>query len=160
VYTTNRIPVDNPREIVNNIKSNSKVRSYYTAQINVVDKNLFKEFTKFCNNLAKKQIIDELGGVPEGESKREFIRRYSVNIPFEVAVENAETGIACGIKIVPNPTIKMNDYENWDGGYIESFIRMDGNESYTDWFIWQYIEMKHLETILSKFKDDLIILKI
>lgn len=159
MYNIEKMQVKNSQKVINSIRTNSEI-DHYVSQINVINRSIFKEFMKFCNKLAEKQIIDELGGIPEGETKREFIRRYPINIPFETVIENAETGTVCGIKIVPNPTIKMNDYENWDGGYIEAFIRMNGNEDYVDWFVWQYIKIKHLKTILNKFKDNLIILKI
>jgi hypothetical protein len=68
----------------------------------------------------------------------------------------APTGIAAGIKIVKYPLSSWTEYDQWPGGYIEGFIRMDSDDKrFGEYFIWTYIKMDKLENIINRFEDKL-----
>ena len=73
------------------------------------------------------------------------------NLKFDEVIHKAETAIKCGMKINHYPTWKINPWEQWEDGYIEFFIRMDGLTGGNEIFIWQDIRMKHLPKILKTF---------
>jgi len=71
----------------------------------------------------------------------------------------APTGIACGIKVVKYPIGTLMEYQQWPGGYIEGFIRMDSDDPrFGEYFVWTYIKMQRLQDILEKFEGKLEIL--
>lgn len=41
-------------------------------------------------------------------------------------------------------------YEEWEGGYMEFFLRVSSSE-HIDYFIWCYLKMKHLEKVYNRF---------
>lgn len=116
----------------------------HVMQIDLTDKKMYNEFLVYCEDLAVHSHVDELGG--EGSSWR----RMRSDKTFDEVIHMAEFGIKCGIKINHRPLFKIQDYDQWEGGYIESFIRM-GEDVEHDYFIWQYIRMEHLRNILTKF---------
>ena len=147
------------KTLVKLIEDNSVNNKYYNAQIEIRDKHKNEQFLRYCKELATFTYIDELGGTPLGENKHSYIRRYRIDKTFDDVIHKADTGIACGIKVTPKPAWELHEYERWSGGYIECFVRMDAEEFQVDWFIWMYIKMEHLGSILEKFKNDLEILK-
>jgi len=70
-----------------------------------------------------------------------FARQRSDKTPEEV-IDMIDRSF-CGIKIVREPLFKMREYEKWEGGYINGFLRA------RDYFIWTYHKMDKLDLILN-----------
>lgn len=147
--------VDN---LISAIKLRSKYDKYYRQQLEIIDKNKMAEFLMFCEELADYSHVDELGGIPPKKSDRQYTRRYTIDKKLEDIIHKADTSIGCGIQINMNQTTRISPWEKWNDGFIEGFARMDADEGGVEWFIWQYIKMEFLETILTEFKNDLIVL--
>lgn len=62
--------------------------------------------------------------------------------------------IFSGIKIVHFPIMRLYEWDKWDDGYVEGYCRFSVSNG-PDYFIWTYIEMKHLRTILEEHKDEM-----
>jgi hypothetical protein len=93
------------------------------------------------HKLCEYERVEELSGMARRESK----------LKFEEVIHNAPTAIKCGMKINHYPTWKINPWEQWEGGFIEFFIRMDGLTGGNEIFIWQDVRMKYLPKILKTF---------
>lgn len=142
-----KIGVNNIIDLINH---NSIVDKYYQPQIEIIDKTKNADFLIFCDKLSDFTFVDELGG-------KSYTRRYRIDKNLNDVIHKADTGISCGIKVIKNPLIKLSEWEEWEDGYIEGFIRMDSDIKGIEWFVWQYIKMSKLSIILNEFKDDLYI---
>lgn len=120
-------------------------------QIEIDNKEAIEPFLRKLNKLADFTIIDALGG----RKAESGMRRFKTDLSFEDVIQYCESGIRCGIKIYHKSRGKFDEWEKWEDGYIEGFIRMNGNEDYNEFFIWTYTKMEYLRTILEEFKDDL-----
>ena len=60
--------------------------------------------------------------------------------------------MSVGIKIVHHPIMPTRDWDTWESGYIEGFVRTSVNDE-PDYFIWTYIRMEHLQSILEKYQE-------
>jgi hypothetical protein len=141
-------------QIIKKINAECEVDKYQHPQIRTKDKSFNKEFITYLWSIAEIKRIDALGGK---ESKSGF-RRYNIShlVNFQDIIHMAPTGIASGIKIVKYPIGRIMDYEMWEGGYIEGFIRMDSDDPrFGEYFIWTYMEMDKLSDIIEKFQDKL-----
>jgi hypothetical protein len=138
-------------QLINDIFREQILDKYHTSQFEIEDYKR-KDFLTFCETIAKYTFVDERGDNPGH-------RRYKTDLTLNDVIYKVDTGIACGIKIVRNPIGTISEWDSWEGGYIEGFIRMDADKKYKEWFVWQYIEMKYLNEILTTFKDDLIYIK-
>ena len=98
-----------------------------------------KEFVKFLVDNANILKIDIL------DCTISFARQSSDKTAEEVI--NMIDDSFCGIKIVKEPLFKLNEYEKWEGGYIEGFLRVGSDP---DYFIWTYHKMDKLDLILNK----------
>lgn len=114
----------------------------YTPQIETIDSKFNKEFTKYLVSISEYHIVDQLKG----------IKRESVNLKISEIEHLFNNGISCGIKVEPEPRMRVSEYEMWDDGYIEGFIRTMGE---IDFFVWSYIKMDKLKTIIEQYKDKL-----
>lgn len=122
-----------------------------TLQIDITDKNMNEPFLRRLHELAEITRIDALGGSKAPDN----FRRYEVDKKFEDVIQHAHTGIKTGIKVCHRPMMKFREWEQWPDGYIEGFTRMDGDKEHHEYFIWTYIKMENLHTILEEFKDEL-----
>jgi hypothetical protein len=130
---------------------------YQSPQIETTDKSYNEELQRYLWEIAEIKSIDALGGTeaPSG------MRRYGIDgkIGFEEIIHMAPTGIACGIKVVKYPIGSLMEYQQWPGGYIEGFIRMDSDDPrFGEYFVWTYMKMQRLQDILEKFEGKLEIL--
>jgi hypothetical protein len=135
--------LDEPKELINYSYAYQIRNLHHPVQVDVINEKDYREFLTFCHALAEYEFIDELSG--GGARKR------SSTLKFEDVIHKSDTGIRCGMKINHFPQYRMDIWETWQGGYIECFIRMDSETKGNEWFIWQYIRMNHLETILKRF---------
>ena len=130
---------------------------YQTPQVATRDNSYNEEFIKYLWEIADIKDIHALGGTEATEG----IRRYSINdkVEFRDIIHMAPTAIVCGIKIVKYPLGTIMEYQNWPGGYIEGFIRMDSDDPrFGQYFIWTYIKIEKLMDILNRFVNKLQIL--
>lgn len=130
---------------------------YQAPQIETTDKSYNEELQRYLWEIAEIKSIDALGGTeaPSG------MRRYGIDdkTSFEEIIHMAPTGIACGIKVVKYPIGTLMEYQQWPGGYIEGFIRMDSDDPrFGEYFVWTYIKMQRLQDILEKFEGKIEIL--
>lgn len=128
-------------------------------QINTISNEYNADFLRHCKKFSYKTYVDGLGG--NSKYAKGHYRRYPIpDLGLEDVIHNSHTAIGgCGIKLVYYPLSKFTEWDNWPDGYIEGFIRMDGNPPESnEWFVWQYIPMKHLNEIIEPFKDKLIFL--
>lgn len=90
-----------------------------------------------------------------GEEKKSEIEK-ALDAKFEEIIHMAPTAIGCGIKVVKNPIGRLMNYEQWPGGYIEGYIRMDSDDPrYGEYFVWTYLRMEMLGPILERFEGKL-----
>lgn len=124
---------------------------YHSPQIEIFDKNKMADFLLFLNSIEDFSRVDELGN-------RDGVRRYPIDKEVNDILHKASTSIACGITVVKYPLMKLHEHQNWEGGYIEGFARMDADQKFVDWFYWSYVRMEHLKEILKEFEAYLVIL--
>ena len=131
---------------------------YYRPQFDIECKTDYADFLRYCEQFSEYTQVDGLGG-KLGESS---FRRYPIpDKKLEDVIHMSETGIKCGIQITPKPIGKIHEWDSWEGGYIEGFIRMDADDGQSnEWFVWQYIKMDYLEDIVEEFNDKLITFKL
>jgi hypothetical protein len=114
---------------------------HHPIQVEVIDEKFNEDFMRLGHKLCEYERVEELSG----------FKRRSSTLKFEEVIHNAPTAIKCGMKINHYPSWKINPWEQWEDGYIEFFIRMDGLTGGNEIFIWQDIRMKYLKKILKEF---------
>jgi len=114
---------------------------HHPLQVEVIEEKFNEDFMRFGHKICEYERVEELSGMARRESK----------LKFDEVIHKAPTAIKCGMKINHYPTWKINPWEQWEDGYIEFFIRMDGLTGGNEIFIWQDIRMKHLPKILKTF---------
>jgi len=114
---------------------------HHPLQVEVIEEKFNEDFMRFGHKICEYERVEELSGMARRESK----------LKFDEVIHKAPTAIKCGMKINHFPTWKINPWEQWEDGYIEFFIRMDGLTGGNEIFIWQDIRMKHLPKILKTF---------
>ena len=137
--------VNDVEEAINYSLSYQALNQHHPIQIEVINPEDYQEFLTFCHNLAEIEQIDELSGWSRKRSDKKF----------EDVIHKAPTGLKTGMKINHFPQYRIDEWEKWPDGYIQSYIRMDSDVKGNEWFIWQYIRMSHLEEILNKFQGKL-----
>jgi hypothetical protein len=144
----------NTNDILMKINWESEKDRYQSPQIRTNKSEYNEEFIKYLWEIADIKRIDALGGT----EAKDGMRRYNISdlVSFEDVIHMAPTGIAAGIKITKYPLSSWTEYDQWPGGYIEGFIRMDSDDKrFGEYFIWTYIKMDKLENIINKFEDKL-----
>lgn len=131
------------KEFIKEIKLHSEIDTYFTKQIEIDDTEKMATFLKYLKTISHYSQIDTIKG----------FQRVSTNLELDDIIHMADTSIACGIKVVPNPISRFSKWDSWDGGYIEGYARMDGFGEYSEFFAWFYIPMDKLEEILKKWQD-------
>jgi hypothetical protein len=151
-------------EVIERIRKNLLYNKYFNVQMDIQGKKKNGEFLlrfeelviEFCDGDPYERglvRIDALGG--SGESA---YRRYPIDKKLSDVVHMSHTGIACGIKIVLNPITTLHEWDRWEDGYIEGFIRMDSDEEtrkstgQDEWFFWGYLPVSYLERLLGGFE--------
>jgi len=131
--------INNISEFISTSKSVKRA-----IQTDLLDVTKSIEFLEFCKPLSEKILIDEMKGIRRVKSPK----TYDEVLPLFVEP------IKTGIKIHHQPIFKIDDHENWEGGFIE--LMSTTGKLGNDYFIWMYIRMNHLETILNEYSDSLI----
>lgn len=121
----------------------------------VLDPKGNADFLRHCEKFSYDTWIDGLGG--ERAKDAGAWRRHGIpEFGLEDVIHQAHTGISTGIQLFTDPVSRLHDYDKWEGGYIQGFSRMDGDDKSNEFFVWQIIPMYFLEDIVEPFKDKLI----
>jgi hypothetical protein len=80
------------------------------------------------------------------------MQRQSTDKSQEFILSQIDSYSMAGIKVNHLPMYDFHEYDKWEGGYIEGFLRTMTN---VDYFIWTYTKMEHLEDIVTKFQHSL-----
>lgn len=111
-------------------------------QINA-DNQYAREFADYFCSIAEKVVPQELSSW-----RREVTDKSAKDI---LELINKDSVTLAGIQVFRQPRMKIHEYQKWEGGYIEGFVRVDGNDG-KEYFLWAYIKMDKLKEILDKFK--------
>jgi len=121
---------------------------------NIINDSDAKEFLKFCEQYSEFTYVDAISGNKQPDG----CRRFRTPLTFDQVIDKVtdDNHLGAGLKTYYRPLSKFFEYHEWEGGYIEGFIRgFDYDSDYGDIVIWQYIRMEHLETILKAFPNKL-----
>jgi hypothetical protein len=80
------------------------------------------------------------------------IQRQPTDKSQEFILSQIDSSSMGGIKVNHFPMYDFHEYDKWEGGYIEGFLR---TMTPVDYFIWTYAKMDKLESILNEFKHSL-----
>jgi len=134
--------------------------NYYRPSIRILNIKDNKPFLLHCEQFSENTYIDGLGGILKANSDN-FFRRYPIpqkNLNDVIHKCEDCTGNA-GIQITKFPIGTFSSWDVWEGGYILGHIRMRGDlPEFEEYFVFQYIRMKHLYDIINPFKEKLILL--
>lgn len=114
---------------------------WHAVQVNV-DSNKTTEFMKHLISVSDGVHLQELTGW----------QRQSTEKSEEFILSQIDSYSMAGIKVNHFPMYDFHEYDKWEGGYIEGFLRTMTN---VDYFIWTYTKMEHLENIVTKFQHSL-----
>jgi hypothetical protein len=107
-----------------------------------VDSDKTREFMKYLISVSDVVNLQELTGM----------QRQSTDKSQEFILSQIDSYSMAGIKVNHLPMYDFHEYDKWEGGYIEGFLRTMTN---VDYFIWTYTKMEHLEDIVTKFQHSL-----
>ena len=132
------------KEFIEYTKEYQEINQYHSIQIDIADTENDQEFMRYLVSISEIIIPEELTSMS----------RTRTNLTVEEILDkiNAKDSLKSGIKINHKPFIKLSEYENWEGGYIEGFVRIH-KKNEPDYFIWTYTRMNKLEEILEKYWD-------
>ena len=152
--------VENIKEFIEKTKELFEFPNHYIysgVQMNVDRDNpkYIIDFLKFCEPLHEHLYIDALGG---RKTKPSFTRERVDDRTFEDVIKqlnNKDVFCCSGLKIYHKSNFSIYDWESWEGGYIEIFLRTNAktDPDYNELFIWMYIRIEHLETILKNAQE-------
>ena len=148
----NKVIVNNiPKDIQYSLDAEHKIHPQ-NVQFNIIDPKDSVELSILCKELSIFDIqIDGLGG------NLSSMRRQRIDISFDDAIDalKDDTSAHTSIKTYHKPFMKTHDYE-YDS-YFEYCTRFNWklNDDYSEVFIWIRVEIKHLEEVLTKFKNKL-----
>jgi hypothetical protein len=114
---------------------------YHPVQVNV-DSDKTREFMENLISVSDVVNLQELTGM----------QRQSTDKSQEFILSQIDSYSMAGIKVNHLPMYDFHEYDKWEGGYIEGFLRTMTN---VDYFIWTYTKMEHLEDIVTKFQHSL-----
>ena len=107
-----------------------------------VDSDKTREFMEYLISVSDVVNLQELTGM----------QRQSTDKSQEFILSQIDSYSMAGIKVNHLPMYDFHEYDKWEGGYIEGFLRTMTN---VDYFIWTYTKMEHLEDIVTKFQHSL-----
>ena len=141
---------------INEFIDYTKHNQYYTVQANIKNSDRFVEFLTDLHNLCEHERIDQLSTIETESARVSGFRRQPSSKTFdEVILKVDNKSLSVGIKIYHKPTMRLREWEKWEDGYIEGFVRTTGKDA-PDYFIWSYTRMKHLQYLLTKYQHDFI----
>jgi hypothetical protein len=138
--------ITNIKEFIEYTKLYKNLNKHFGLQVNSKDTKYDRELTEYLVSIADTVICQQLTGM-----SREKTDLSAKEIFEKITPENS---LLSGIKIVHKPYCNIYDWEKWEDGYIEGFVRTC-KLGEPDYFIWSYIRMEHLKSIIKKFKTKL-----
>lgn len=147
----NKVIVNNiPKDIQYSLDAEHKIHPQ-NVQFDIINPKDSIELAILCKELSIFNIQIDGGG------NLSSMRRQSIDISFNEAIEALKqaTSTHTSIKTYHKPFMKTHDYEK--DSYFEYCTRFNWklNDDYEDVFIWIRVEIKHLEEVLTKFKNKL-----
>jgi hypothetical protein len=98
--------------------------------------------------------LSEISRIDELDCTKSWCRQVSdKDLDYVLPILTDDNTLKAGLKIDYKPKFKHSDWNSWKEGFIEGFVRFSRDPEY---FIWTYIKMDKLESILEKFKDNLV----
>lgn len=150
-FSTNEGIMKPQRIVVQNVNKTIQhsldfsIRHYgNNMQIETIYPEYNRDFLEYCISKSHKYWLEELSGY----------QREKTDKSLDFILDKVDGTLACGIKIYHRPLMKLYEWERWDGGYIELFVRTN-KRGEPDYFIWGIIEMDHFRDILETFKGKL-----
>lgn len=123
---------------------------YQNAQIETINNKYNTEFLLYIDKFSEFTYIDVL---------HKTLARERTNLRLIDVINYSFYAIGCGIKTHHYPLTKLFEWEKWEEGYIEGFIRTNKpNNMDKEYFVWQYIPMTYLRDILVRFSEKIQIL--
>ena len=121
----------------------TSVFPYHTPQLHFDgDARQIRDFMRYMVDQSEHYRVDILKG----------IARESVGMLLSDVLDHVDDESFAGIKVVYNPYLAINEWEMWDDGYIEGFLR---TMTSPDYFVWSYIPMSRLKATLLTHQDKL-----
>ena len=128
-------------QLIEMIKERSRLDIYYNPQFSFRGSaEQKKEFQTYLCDIAETSWVDQL----------ESIARQKTEIPVEDIIDMIEDDTFMGIKVVYKPVTTVCEWDRWEDGYIEGFLR---TMTSPDYFIWTYHKMGKLKSLLSDFPE-------
>ena len=125
----------------------TSVFPYHTPQLHFDgDARQIRDFMRYMVDQSEHYRVDILKG----------IARESVGMLLSDVLDYVDDESFAGIKVVYNPYLAIREWEMWDDGYIEGYLR---TMTSPDYFIWTYAKMSRLKAILADNTDNLRLLK-
>ena len=134
-------PIKDIQKFIQHTMDTQAIDRWYPVQVNV-DSNKTREFMEYLISVSEVVKLQELTG----------IQRQPTDKSEEFILAKIDSSSMAGIKVNHFPMYDFHEYDKWEGGYIEGFLR---TMSSTDYFIWTYSKMEHLEDIVTKFQHSL-----
>lgn len=126
------------------IQETKDVQLYYKYNPSQVNISPFmnRPFVEYLISVSDIIKLEELAG----------LQRQATEKDKDFIVSQIDDSSVAGMRVNHIPIQDFNEYDKWEGGYIEGFLR---TMTPVDYFIWTYAKMDKLEGILNKFKDSL-----
>lgn len=136
-----KAPIQDIQKFIQYTMDTQALDRWHTVQVNV-DSDKTKEFIEYLISVSDIVNVQELTG----------IQRQSTDKSQEFILSQIDSSSMASIKVNHFAMYDFHEYDKWEGGYIEGFLRTLGN---VDYFIYTYTKMEHLENILTKFQHSL-----
>src|SRR6056300_180565 len=127
--------MSNIQKFIQHTMDTNALDRYRPLQLDI-DRDRNKEFMEYLISVSGIISLQELTG----------IQRHSTEKDKDFILSQIHSGSMAGIKVVHLPMNSFHEYDKWEGGYIEGFLR---TMSRVDYFIWTYARMEHLEDLLT-----------
>lgn len=136
--------MDKIKEFIKYTKEYQEINKYNSIQVDIADSKNDQEFIRYLVSISEIVIPEELI----------FMSRTPTNLTVEEILDKitAKNSLKSGIEINHKPFMKLSEHTNWEGGYIEGFVRIH-KKNEPSYFIWTYTRMNKLEEILEKYWD-------
>ena len=139
--------IDDIDRLIETMEMTTSVFPYHAPQLHFDgDAQQIRDFMRYMVNHSEHYRVDILKG----------IARESAGMLVSDVLQYVDDESFAGIKVVYNPYLAINEWEIWDDGYIEGYLR---TMTSPDYFIWTYAKMSRLKAILADNTDNLRLLK-
>jgi len=135
--------IDDIDRLIETMEMTTSVFPYHAPQLHFDgDAQQIRDFMRYMVNHSEHYRVDILKG----------IARESVGMLVSDVLQYVDDESFAVIKVVYNPYLAINEWEMWEGGYIEGYLR---TMTSPDYFIWTYAKVSRLLAILLDNTDNL-----